>query len=119
MTFPTRSTNRLFGVAVAAFFVLGLTPATPAGPDLDPSSVVALSSDGGSATSVETFVPSTAVVTSEVSSESESAVAWVADDGAAVTPEGDWWPKWVSPYFGCWINCWDLWFDCPCYVWQP
>ncbi len=34
-----------------------------------------------------------------------------SDDGQII------WAAWYSPHFGvCWLNCWDLWFDCDCYV---
>jgi hypothetical protein len=126
MTFLASRTMRLVGVAIATFVVAGLTPATPVAPDapdapdVDPVGVVPLVVADGSVASLEATVPSSAAGPVAVAPDSDPTVAGVSDDGTEATSQsGDWWPKWSSPYFGCWLNCWDFWFDCPCYVYMP
>lgn len=120
MTFLANRTMRLAGVAIATFVVAGLTPATPVAPDVDPSGVVPLVAEDGSVASLEATVPSSAAGPVAVAPDSDPTVAGALDDGTeAASQSSDWWPKWSSPYFGCWLNCWDFWFDCPCYVYQP
>ncbi len=119
MTFLARRAMRLIGVSFAILLVTGLTPAAPVAPDFDPSGVAPRVVGDGSAASVEATVPSSAAVVIGVDSESDPAVARMSEGGtAAESQSADWWPKWYSSHFGCWWNCWDLWFDCPCYVYQ-
>lgn len=121
MTLTTRTVTRMASVAGMSLLVAALAPAAPAGPDFAGSDAMHLSSGGGSIESPEAEWHPLAINATEGHDSYRSTATFGDRGNEEVTNTEHAQPiaKWYSPYFGCWWNCWDFWFDCPCYVHYP
>lgn len=110
------STLRFQAITRAASFVavslliVGLSAAIPADANVIAAAGIAELEVVGAEAGAEAPVAATPT-DAETAKPTGEGVTEATDDGQTV------YTAWWSPIFGvCWLNCWDLWFDCDCIV---
>lgn len=110
------STLRIHAITRAASFVaaslliVGLSAAIPGDANVAAAAGIAELEVVGAEKGAEASVAATPNE-AETAKPAGEGVTEATDDGQIV------YTAWWSPIFGvCWLNCWDLWFDCDCIV---
>jgi len=109
-TLRFQAITRTASFVAASLLIVGLSAAIPADANVATAAGTAELAVVGTEAGAEASVAATPTnaATSQPTGEGVTAAA---DDGQIV------YTAWYSPIFGyCWLNCWDLWFDCDCIV---